>query len=167
MTNAQIIDTLSKRLIARASNLIADLDLTYTQARGRLQAESVAGPAVWSIVDAHFAGDDADEALVAPAPFMWAICICCAGHGRVDNPAFSNGFTSSEWADLDGDERDAYMSGTYDVPCGACRGAGKVQLPDVARMTYPQKRRLAAQRRDERDRALYAAEAAAERRAGC
>lgn len=34
------------------------------------------------------------------AKYQWAICECCEGEGRVENPAFSNGITSSEWAEM-------------------------------------------------------------------
>jgi hypothetical protein len=37
----------------------------------------------------------------------WIICPCCDGESTVDNPAFSNGFTSSEWHDMHVDEQQA------------------------------------------------------------
>lgn len=104
-------------------------------------------------------------------PTKWAICSCCNGNGRVEHPAFSNGFTSSEWAELDFDEREHYLAGRYDVGCVECGGSGKVRIPDVERMTYAQKRVAAAQRREDRLDAIYARESAAERaaemRMGC
>lgn len=95
-------------------------------------------------------------------PTRWAICHCCEGNGRVENPAFSNGFTSDEWAEWDPDEREQYMRGDYDVPCQQCRASGKVRVPDVARMTFAQKRQIAAVRREERQQAEWARESAAE-----
>lgn len=97
----------------------------------------------------------------------WAICDACEGHGQVDNPAFSNGFTSSEWNDMDSDDRESYLGGRYDVPCKECRGSGKISVPIVALMSFAEKRVLAAERRDDRLRAEYDRECAAERRAGC
>lgn len=65
---------------------------------------------------------------------------------------------------------DRYMRGDYDVLCNECRGSGKVPVPDVERMTFSQKRLLAAQRREEREGAYWdsvsRAESAAERRMG-
>lgn len=40
--------------------------------------------------------------------FRWVICYCCEGHGKVDNPSFSDGFTGSEWNELDDEFRDEY-----------------------------------------------------------
>jgi DnaJ-class molecular chaperone len=82
--------------------------------------------------------------------YRWEICAECDGHGRRDHPAFSNGITSSEWAEWDPDDRETYMRGGYDVPCGDCGGSGKVRVPDVARMTFAEKRVLVDQRREAR-----------------
>ena len=32
--------------------------------------------------------------------YYWAICHHCDGHGSMDNPAFSDGFTNSELYDM-------------------------------------------------------------------
>lgn len=95
----------------------------------------------------------------------WVICNCCEGNGTVENPAFANGFTSSEWNDMHEDEQAAYMARAYDVPCTECKREGKVQVPDVARMTFAEKRQLVIERREKREeaesnRALNAAWAA-------
>jgi RecJ-like exonuclease len=104
-------------------------------------------------------------------PQKWIICGCCSGNGRVENQAFSNGFSSSEWADMDQDGRDAYMRGDYDVTCDPCRGSGKVQVPDASRMTFAQKREYVLELREAREEAADLAdmrrEEAAERRMGC
>jgi RecJ-like exonuclease len=101
----------------------------------------------------------------------WVICKCCEGNGTVDNPAFSNGFTSSEWKEMHEDEQAAYMAGEYNVACTACNGSGKVQVPDVAAMTFAEKRNLVIQRRESREEARISrqldAEWAAERAFGC
>lgn len=109
------------------------------------------------------------RALIADAAadaFRWAICGDCEGHGKVSHPAFSNGFTSSEWADMEHDERDSYMRGDYDVRCDCCKGSGKVKVPDVSRMSWPEKRELVRQRQHNRIMAELARESAAERAMG-
>ena len=107
-------------------------------------------------------------------PTKWSICACCEGNGTVTNPAFSNGFTSDQWADMQldfdgaGEESaaDRYMRGDMDVVCRDCKGAGKLRIPDVARMTFAQKRIAAVTRSEERARFEYDDIAAAERRMG-
>ncbi|UNH29089.1 hypothetical protein MNY64_16195 (plasmid) [Moellerella wisconsensis] len=94
--------------------------------------------------------------------FLWEICGCCEGHGKVDNPAFSEGFTGSEWNELDNE----FRKGTYDVQCRNCKGSGKVKVPDVSRMTFAEKRVLVAQRREAREDAEYRRQAAHELRMG-
>lgn len=105
----------------------------------------------------------------------WAICPHCAGEGRRDHPAFSNGFTSSEWAELraEGDDdgfTEAYLRGDYDVPCRECAGSGKVRVPDWSRVPRAERRAYVAHLRAERDAAASRAESAAwyaaERRMG-
>ncbi|MGO4801179.1 hypothetical protein ACEN2T_18015 [Pseudomonas sp. W22_MBD1_FP4] len=101
----------------------------------------------------------------------WIICNCCQGNGKVENPAFSNGFTSSEWHEMHHDEQASYMAGEYDVQCQDCVGLGRVQVPNVAMMTFAEKRLLVIERRvareDARLNAEIDAECAAERAFGC
>lgn len=101
-----------------------------------------------------------------PGTFRWAICERCDGHGHHDHPAFSNGFTSDEWSQMDSDERDDYLGGRYDVPCSECGGAGKVQEPIPGTLTFAELRQIAEQRRREFYRNYISAESAAERRMG-
>ncbi|ELI9034634.1 hypothetical protein EX227_21365 [Providencia rettgeri] len=98
--------------------------------------------------------------------FRWVICYCCEGHGKVDNPSFSDGFTGSEWNELDDEFLDEYRKGTYDVQCSVCKGSGKVKEPDISRMTFAEKRVLAAQRREAREDAEYRRQSAHEQRMG-
>ncbi|MBH3016017.1 hypothetical protein [Serratia ureilytica] len=99
--------------------------------------------------------------------FNWVICDCCEGDGKVDNPAFSNGFTSSEWADMDCDEKRSYLDGSYDVPCTNCSGTGKTKVPNIAALSFSEKRELVEQRRQSRFEAECARELEIERRMGC
>src|SRR3546814_12759440 len=100
----------------------------------------------------------------------WIICQCCQGNGNVDHPAFSNGITSSEWADMDEDGRTAYMRGDYDVRCDACNGTGKVQVPNVAAMSFGEKRAYVQERREAETQSplhgRFHAEVAVDRRNG-
>lgn len=112
--------------------------------------------------------------LTRPGSFVWAICECCRGNGTVDNPAFSNGFTSDEWheachEDIDDDGESfasRYLGGAYDVRCPECKGTGKVKAPDVERLTLRERRQIAVAERRDYYRHQVNAEAAAERRMG-
>lgn len=103
-------------------------------------------------------------------PVRWAICDRCRGNGKVDNPAFSNGWTGSEWAEQDEDFREGYIRGDYDVLCDTCCGSGKVEVFDHDAMNDRQRRRASRIERvaDARAaiRANWGAEEAAERRMG-
>jgi hypothetical protein len=95
----------------------------------------------------------------------WAICPCCEGEGRVDNPAFSNGISGEEWAnEWDEDEREAYMSGAYDVRCDECGGSGKVREPNLSSLTEEERKAYEEHLDAERYHAL---EREAEMRYGC
>ncbi|MCD5327865.1 hypothetical protein ACFFU8_09475 [Chromobacterium piscinae] len=104
-------------------------------------------------------------------PAKVGLCSCCEGYGKVENSAFSNGFTSSEWAELDDESKENYMAGDYDVQCKACEGTGRVLVPNLERMTFTHKRILVNVRREQREVAAAAravdAEMAAERAFGC
>ncbi|MDZ5605314.1 hypothetical protein SJI00_21295 [Pseudomonas sp. RP23018S] len=101
----------------------------------------------------------------------WVICSTCMGNGKIGHPALSNGFTWSEWNQFHMEEQAAYMDGEYDVVCTACKGLGRIRVPDVAAMSYEEKRELVLQRREMRENARIDAEmdadVAAERAFGC
>lgn len=97
-------------------------------------------------------------------PAINIVCGTCEGEGRVDHPAFSNGITSSEWADMTDDEQGRYMGGAYDVTCPECKGRRVLRVPDVSRMTFAQKRAAVYTRQAARAEQEVAAECAAERR---
>lgn len=92
----------------------------------------------------------------------WIICDCCEGNGQVGHPAFSNGITSSEWQDMGEDDQASYMRGDYDVQCEACKGLGRVQVPNVAALSFGEKRLLVIELREARDTARINAELDAE-----
>jgi len=101
--------------------------------------------------------------------FNWEICGCCRGNGKVDHPAFSNGFTSEEWQEMrddvqfDGESSaDRYLAGFYDVSCGECGGSGKVRVPNFRAMPRDERRVYIQFLRDERDDAECRRELAAE-----
>ncbi|QWA09825.1 hypothetical protein GTU79_21325 [Sodalis ligni] len=99
--------------------------------------------------------------------FKWVICECCEGSGKVDNPAFSNGITSSEWAEWGEEDHLNYIGGFYDVCCPSCRGSGKRQVPIVSALSFAEKRELVQQRRDNRELAECDRIHAMERMLGC
>ncbi|EDK6360146.1 TPA: hypothetical protein OHN49_004963 [Escherichia coli] len=82
--------------------------------------------------------------------FKYIICHQCEGHGTMENPAFENGFTQSEMAECEPEMREKYFAGAFDVRCNVCAGDGKLSVPNVAAMSFSERRVLAARRRDER-----------------
>ena len=55
MTNAQMIQNFSVKLIRQVSFRMEAFGETYEEAKSMAMLESVAGPACWVIVDAKFA----------------------------------------------------------------------------------------------------------------
>ena len=55
MTNAQIIATLSAKIIAIINHRMNDIGDTLEAAQEHARKASCAGPAVWEVVDEHFA----------------------------------------------------------------------------------------------------------------
>lgn len=82
------------------------------------------------------------------AIYKWAICPGCEGHGKCGNPAFMNGLSSSEWADMEPNEQAVDLGVVFDTTCHDCGGSGKVKLADVSKMNYAQKRELVRYRRE-------------------
>lgn len=76
--------------------------------------------------------DDGNEIAL---PLRWAICDECRGEGKHSHAVDGNGITSSEWDEWDVEERETYMRGGYDRTCEVCRGAGKVQVVDEAKLS--------------------------------
>lgn len=90
------------------------------------------------------------------------VCGTCDGRGSHVNPSIdADGISSEEWAHEWGDEdRDAYLSGAFDVACAECGGARVVPVPDPDR--NPAELLALLAERDE-DRAQDARERAQER----
>ena len=108
-----------------------------------------------SLLEAHLRAN--------PRHGRWEICECCEGRGTRDNPAFSNGITSSEWQDeWDADEREDYLNGRYDVACSDCGGSGKVLVPIKGVLPWAVLRSIAEERREATGRAEAARDQAAE-----
>jgi hypothetical protein len=102
--------------------------------------------------------DNGDEIEI---PTRFELCPRCEGRGTHDHPAFDNGITADEWngPDWDDESREYYMRGDYDVQCTQCSGLRVVEVPDVRRCTFAQKRLLVADRRARRELARdYASE---------
>jgi RecJ-like exonuclease len=104
-------------------------------------------------------------------PQKWEICCRCKGEGKHDHPAFANGITSSEMAEMGQDGMDSYFAGHYDVRCDDCEGSGKVQVVDEDAMTPAQRAQWDSEADDRRaaaeDERYFAAERRAEQRMGC
>jgi len=89
--------------------------------------------------------------------FTWAICSRCDGHGTIVNPSVDgNGLTQEDF-DEDPDFREAYFGGVYDIACPDCE-SGKVRVPNMAALTFSEKRELVRKRQSERFHAEWARE---------
>ena len=84
-------------------------------------------------------GDEVQHVL----PGKYGVCTRCEGTGKHDHPAFSNGIVSSEWAEMDDDDRRSYMRGDYNVTCEQCGGKRVVVLPDEEVISCEQRAALA------------------------
>lgn len=108
--------------------------------------------------------DAEGEEMTVEVPTKWGICESCDGNGRTDHPAFANGISGEEFAnEWHEDERQAYLSGAYDVCCDECEGSGKVRVPVLSAMT-PEERKAYEEHLD--NERYYARERAAEMRMG-
>ena len=104
--------------------------------------------------------DEGDEPRRLPA--RWEICDICQGSGTRDHPAFANGVDFSD--DDDGEFREAYFAGRYDVPC-ECEN-GKVLVPDERRFAAADVETYRMHLDYRRNCTAQAAAQAAERRMG-
>lgn len=75
----------------------------------------------------------------------WIICPACDGEGTCVNPNIdANGLTAEDFAE-DPDFSENYMSGLYDVTCGACHGRGSIRRSHMKTLAqHADDRRLAA-----------------------
>lgn len=105
--------------------------------------------------------DDGDPQEMS-IPAVYEVCGYCRGSGT--SSAYLGAFTSDDEWMQDDDFRDNYFSGAYDQTCPQCQGLRVVLVPDDD--TAP-KDALKAYYDELNAEAQYAAEVAAERRAGC
>lgn len=111
--------------------------------------------------------DEEGDELEVEFPAKYEVCGVCRGKATHVNPAIDdNGITGAEMAEWHDDEREAYFSGAYDVPCYGCRGKRVVPTLDEGRCTETQKARLDDYERALQDEADYQACCAAERAMG-
>ena len=67
---------------------------------------------------------------------VMVVCNICRGKGTTwhgwggRNGGPSCSFGGDEWNEMDYDDRDAYMDGTYDAPCPECHGQNVVTCLD-------------------------------------
>jgi hypothetical protein len=54
MSNATVINTLVAKLAAKIEWAMTELEMTYAEAKAYVSKSSVAGPAVWEILDARY-----------------------------------------------------------------------------------------------------------------
>lgn len=79
--------------------------------------------------------DDQGDEQEGEIPARYEVCTRCGGEGKYTNPNVDgHGITSDEWEhEWSEDEREAYLSGAYDVPCEVCNGDRVVLVPDESR----------------------------------
>lgn len=112
-----------------------------------------------------------DEFDPVEVPARNIVCPDCEGDGSVLTPSIrEHAYTREEFEESfpEDEDKEAYMRpGSHlHVTCPTCDGLRVVPVPDVAAMTYAQKRAAAAWRREERDHARYERERAHELRMG-
>lgn len=95
------------------------------------------------------------------AAARWAICESCDGEGEVSQ---GWSWTAEEFAAEDDQFKEDYLMGRFDEPCKACRQTGKVLVLDE-RVAAPAVIKAVEEQREADYN--YAAERAAEIRAGC
>lgn len=97
-------------------------------------------------------------------PIKWVICPTCEGRNvstaHVEHDG--GGITAAEMDELGDDFREDYFAGVYDRPCPHCEG-GKVQVPDLSKMSKAHRALWREQEREERE---YQRECEMERRMG-
>ena len=84
-----------------------------------------------------------EEGLTVPQQALCrVVCPSCDGRGHYVNPAIDgNGISVEEWCDWTDDDREAYLSGRYDIVCEECNGRNVVErlrddAPDELRQSY-------------------------------
>lgn len=110
--------------------------------------------------------EDAEGVYVEEVPLRTKreVCWRCHGNGTHTNPSIDgNGISGAEWAEWDDDDREAYLTGAYDVVCQECNGRNVIDIVDLDALTDDQRVAWEAQIEDERS---YRAMVASEQRMG-
>jgi hypothetical protein len=94
--------------------------------------------------------------------FQWVICHDCRGEGT--SSGYLGVISPDTWNDWSDDQRDGYMTGSYDRGCTACSGTGKVQEMDEESLPEAVQKYINDYREDAHN---YAMESYYERLAGC
>lgn len=102
-------------------------------------------------------------------PAKFDVCGVCSGKGSHVNPSIDdNGITAEDWdRDWSYEDREAYMSGAYDVQCYGCHGKRVIPVIDEMRLTKEQKAHLDEYHKQLQDEAEFQQLCAMERRMGC
>lgn len=109
---------------------------------------------------------EGDTEITVDLPVKYEVCDLCEGRGKYVNPSIdAHGISAEEFAE-DPDFAEEYFRGSYDVPCGQCKGQRVMAVADVAKCSFEQKRALVTYRKQERENARYEAISRAERRMG-
>jgi hypothetical protein len=109
----------------------------------------------------EFVAYKGNEEIPCSFPAKLELCSRCRGEGTHTNPSIDgNGITQSEMDELGEDFREDYMRGVYDVQCSVCKGKRVVEVPDISRWSFAQKRLYVLHLRAERE---YAREDYSER----
>ncbi len=98
-------------------------------------------------------------------PGRFVTCGRCQGEGKHTNPAIDgNGITRDEMDEMGPDFEEDYFRGVYDVTCEECHGQRVTLEPNLEALKPSEREAVLAMWEEE---SKYAAECAAERRAGC
>ena len=119
-------DRQRKAVMARLNRFSIDPDIGGVQETPQLtySETTIGGGSEFSSkpkrVGAYVSDVDHDDVTYGREKFE--VCGRCEGRGSHDPEGFSQGFTSSEMAEMGDDFEEDYFAGKYDVPCKECKG---------------------------------------------